>query len=47
MYEINPDIKKVTEGVEKVKEALSKALKEVWRLIEIALLEKLMKSMLK
>ena len=45
VYEVNPDIEKVTGGVEKVKEALSKALEEAWRLIEADLLEKLVRSM--
>ena len=47
VYVINSDIEKVTEGVEKIKEALDKALIEAWNLIEADILESLMMSMSK
>ena len=47
MYVINPDIEKVTKGVEKIKEALSKALIKTWNLIEADILENLMINMSK
>ena len=47
VYVVNPDIEKVIEGVEKIKEALSKTLIEAWNLIEADILESLMMNMLK
>ena len=47
VYVINSDIEKVTEGVEKIKKALGKALIKAWNLIEADILESLVMNMLK